>query len=147
MWDPFMILRRGLAFRVWRLAFPSSVFVRTQVTLNIVGVQFLVDLKVSIEWQNLADFFGLRAGARNERTAAERQTPSAKRQAPNAYSSLPRAASDMIFSSVASRRSNSPVNFPRRITRTRSARASTSGRSLEMTRIAMPSWASWSRSE
>lgn len=41
----------------FRVRFQNNRTVFAEVTLNIVGVTFLVDLKVSIDWQNLlADF-------------------------------------------------------------------------------------------
>src|SRR6516162_11669159 len=128
MWDPFMIHQRGLgdssrhedSDKGSRLAMPY--------VLYVAWVLYVSERQT----QN----------SERETPSAKRGTRNSERQTQNAYPSLPRAASDMIFSSVASPRSNSPVNFPRHITRTRSARASTSGRSLEMTRMARPSWAS-----
>src|SRR6516162_7003088 len=100
MWDPFMIHQRGLG--------DSS---RHEDSDK--GSRLAMPYVLYVAWVLYV---------------SERQTQNSERQTPNAYPSLPRAASDMIFSSVASPRSNSPVNFPRHITRTRSARASTSGR-------------------
>src|SRR5690606_20919882 len=59
-----------------------------------------------------------------------------------AHARSPPVAASMIFSAVASRRSNSAAMRPRYITRTRSLRPRTSGRSDEIKRIPMPARAS-----